>query len=76
MILKDIRTMVKNGTAKDVTYYTSAKYQELQKAENGLDTIAITYGKNLMNGALVKGRTTGQYYAILGRTVILWDAAN
>ncbi len=73
MKLKDIKSMVKNGTAKDITEFSTKEYRELLKAENGLDKIKITNGKYLINGALVKGCTTGQCYAILERTSILLD---
>lgn len=59
---KEIKNMVKYGQAEEVT-------SELTES---VDVLGVSYGVYGMNGALLKGRTTGKLYAITARNTMLF----
>lgn len=66
--LKDIR----NTPAVNITSLTDGKLKELQQKENGLETIAMSYGVYGMNGGLYRGKATGELYKVTSRATALW----
>ncbi len=73
MKLKDIRTMIKNGIAKDITNYTDDEFKELYKEESGLEKVFSTLGVYGRNGILLQGNKTGQLYGITQRNQLVFN---
>lgn len=69
---KDIKNLVAIGKAKDITEGDFKTYRDVLRTEEGYDTIAISHGVNGLNGLLIKGWNTGDYYAIYKRSTALF----
>ncbi len=74
MKLKDIRTMIINGRADDITNYTHDEFKELYKEESGLETLDVTMGVYGRNGALLQGNKSGKLYGITKRNALVFHA--
>lgn len=66
---KDIRELVRDGNAIDVTNYNWEQAQNLRN--KGIDKIAVSYGLYGLNGALYIGKTDRLLYAVTGRAGML-----
>ena len=67
---KDIRELVRNGHAIDVTTATEEQARELW--EHDLERIACSYGLNGINGALYIDTADRCLYAVTARTTMLF----
>lgn len=70
--LKQLRGMVSNGLAMDVSSIGVEDAKTLKKQEEGLYQIGYSVGVYGCNGMLLQGYNTGQLYAIIGRTTALY----
>ena len=62
--LKELRRLVRNGSAENVT--------ECKQITEGTTRIAYSSGIYGVNGALLRGEETGKLYAIIGRLPALF----
>lgn len=69
---RQIKAMVKNGIAIDISNHDNKDRQELESREGWLDRIGYSVGVYGLNAALFKGHKTGQLYAITARTTALY----
>jgi hypothetical protein len=69
---KVIREYVKYGDAKDITNISFDDAKKLTADEGWLDTEMYSMGGYGCNGALLRGRKTGNKYAITDRTQSLF----
>lgn len=65
---KQLRAMVADGIAENITYADNEKRRELEKAEGWLRQIGYASGVYGCNGMLLQGRNSGTLYAITSRT--------
>lgn len=65
---KQLRAMVNDGIAEDITRADDEKRGELEKAEGWLRQIGYASGVYGCNGMLLQGRNSGTLYAITSRT--------
>lgn len=65
---KQLRAMVADGIAEDITRADNEKRRELEKAEGWLRQIGYASGVYGCNGMLLQGRNSGTLYAITSRT--------
>ena len=65
---KQLREMVKNGIAVDITNGNNEKRNELEKVEGWLEDVGYASGIYGCNGRLLKGHNSGKLYAITART--------
>jgi len=72
MNLKDIKRMVSCGNAEDITKLSSDMIDYYEIFESGFEVMAVSYGTYGMNGALLKGYTTGGLYVITARNSTLF----
>ena len=68
----EIRSYVKQGYAKDITYMKAEDIKEIHKNENYFDEVAYSMGTYGVNGLLLKGHNTGNMYAITNRTTAIY----
>lgn len=67
---KDIKRLVKNGSAEDITFGDVTEIMQ-----NGYTEIGISYGVYGMNGGLFRDNKTGNLYAITARSANLFRLA-
>lgn len=70
--LRKLRAMKELDIATDITNYGLDECNELRKEEEGLDLIEIATGIYGVNGKLLKGRKSGEYYVITKRTLAIY----
>lgn len=70
--LRKLRAMKELDIAIDITNYGLDECNELRKEEEGLDLIEIATGIYGVNGKLLKGRKSGEYYVITKRTLAIY----
>lgn len=69
---REIKSLIKTGIAKDITYSSFDEINKLIK-DTALETIAVSSGTYGMNGALFRDVKTGTLYAIGSRTNALFQ---
>lgn len=69
---KQLRDLVKNGAAQDITYADNAKRYEIEKEEGYLSQIGYAAGVYGCNGMLFKGQNTHKLYAITRRSQAIY----
>lgn len=65
---KQLRAMVADGVAEDITHADNNVRKELEKKEFWLRQIGYSTGVYGCNGMLLQGRNSGTLYAITSRT--------
>lgn len=70
---KELRRLIKYGHCEDITCYGFASVNNLREKEKGLSVIMVSHGVNGMNGALLQGNETKQFYGICGRSGSLFQ---
>lgn len=65
---KQLREMVKNGIAEDISRGTNTTRNEIEAIEGWLSQVGYASGVYGCNGMLLKGHNTGKLYAITSRT--------
>ena len=70
--LRKLRAMKELDIALDITNYGLDKCNELRKKEEGLELLEIATGIYGVNGKLLKGRKSGEYYVITKRTLAIY----
>ena len=65
---KTIRNLVKDGAAIDITNHDGYMQEQLETLEGKLDCIGYSHGAYGVNGLLLRGRNTGNLYAITTRS--------
>lgn len=69
---KQLKEMVENGIAIDISYADNARREEIEKEENYYSQIGYASGIYGCAGMLLKGHKTGKLYAITGRTQAIY----
>lgn len=69
---KQLKELVKNGIAKDITYADNEEYEKIRDIEGNLITIGYSHGVYGTNGLLIKGYKTKQLYAITARSTAIF----
>ena len=69
---KQLREMVKDGIAENVSNYNMAMAKELKNKEGWLEQVGYASGVYGCNGQLLKGHNTGKLYAITSRTQAIY----
>ena len=69
---KELRALVKNGQAVDITRAGIKEHDALREKEGYFSTIAHAAGVYGCNGLLLKGSNTGTLYAITARTTAIY----
>lgn len=67
---KEIRDMIKNGVAEDISKLPLKETREYAKNEAVFYSVGV-YG---VNGCAFRDGSTGKYYVIVGRTPALFTA--
>ena len=70
--LKQLKNLVNNGLAVDLTKSNNDMYKELMKKEGYLSQVGYAIGIYGLNGKLLKGDKTGTLYAITARSSALY----
>ena len=70
--LRKLRAMKELDIALDITNYGLDKCNELRQKEEGLELLEIATGIYGVNGKLLKGRKSGEYYVITKRTLAIY----
>lgn len=70
--LKQLKNLVNNGLAVDLTKGNNDMYKELMKKEGYLSQVGYAIGIYGLNGKLLKGDKTGTLYAITARSSALY----
>lgn len=70
--LKQLKNLVNNGLAVDLTNGNNDTYKELMKKESYLSQVGYAIGIYGLNGKLLKGDKTGTLYAITARSSALY----
>lgn len=70
--LKQLKQLVVNGLAVDLTKGNNDTYKELMKKEGYLNQVGYAIGIYGLNGKLLKGDKTGTLYAITARSSALY----
>lgn len=70
--LRKLRAMKELDIAIDITNYGFDKCNELRQKEEGFELLEIATGIYGVNGKLLKGRKTGEYYVITKRTLAIY----
>lgn len=70
--LKQLKNLVNNGLAVDLTKGNNNTYKELIKKESYLSQVGYAIGIYGLNGKLLKGDKTGTLYAITARSSALY----
>ena len=65
--IKQLKSLVSNGAAVDVTY--SSKKSDIPESYSQIGYAAGLYG---CNGMLLRGCTSGKLYAVTGRTMAIY----
>lgn len=69
--LKQLRSMIADGVAWDISSGTDETRKNLEEREGRLDEVGYSSGIHGCNGVLLKGRNTGTLYIVAGRTAAL-----
>lgn len=69
---KDIKKMISDGIATDITDYDFNTMKEFMETHN-IETVAVSTGTYGMNGGVFKDTETGDLYAIKARTSALFQ---
>lgn len=69
---KQLKELVKNGIAKDITYAGNEEYEKIRDIEGNLIAIGYSHGIYGTNGLLIKGYKTKQLYAITARSTAIF----
>ena len=69
---RQLKDLVKNGAAIDISYADNNKRVEIEKEENGLNKIGYASGIYGCNGLLFIGCNSKKLYAITGRTTAIF----
>ena len=69
---KQLRKMVSNGIAEDISRGTNETRNEIESVEGCLNQVGYASGVYGCNGMLFKGRNTGKLYAITSRTQAIY----
>ena len=70
--LKHLKQLAHDEIALDITNISDFNLEQLEAHENGFKKIGISIGTYGMNGALLKGYTTGGLYVITARNSTLF----
>lgn len=65
---REIKGFVAAGLAIDITNHDNAQQEQLEALEGKLDCIGYSHGVYGVNGLLLRGRNTGNLYAITTRS--------
>ena len=69
---KQLKELVKNGLAEDVTYADNNKRREIEEAEGYYTQVGYSSGVYGCNGMLLKGNKTGKLYAVTSRSTAIY----
>ena len=69
---KQLREMVANGIAEDISRGTNETRNEIESVEGWLTQVGYASGVYGCNGMLLKGKNTGKLYAITSRTQAIY----
>lgn len=69
---KQLKEMVKNGIAEDISRGTNESRNEIEAIEGYLSQVGYASGVYGCNGMLLKGQKTGKLYAITSRTSAIY----
>lgn len=69
---KQLKEMVRDGIATDITYGDIERRRELENVEQYYTQIGYASGVYGCSGKLLQGHNTGKLYAITGRTSALY----
>lgn len=69
---KQLKELVKNGLAEDVTYADNNKRREIEEAEGYYTQVGYSSGVYGCNGMLLKGNRTGKLYAVTSRSTAIF----
>lgn len=69
---KQLREMVVNGMAENISNGTNETRNEIESVEGWLTQIGYASGVYGCNGMLFKGKNTGKLYAITSRTQAIY----
>lgn len=69
---KQLREMVKDGIAENISNYNMEMAKELKNKEGWLEQVGYVSGIYGCNGQLLKGHNTGNLYAITSRTQAIY----
>ena len=69
---REIKALVKNGTAIDISNHGNNDREALEAREGWLDKVGYSIGLYGLNGGLLKGHNSGTLYAITARTTALF----
>ena len=69
---KQLRSMVADGYAQDITNGTNETRNDLEAAEGWLTQVGYASGLYGCNGMLLQGHKSGTLYAITGRTSAIY----
>lgn len=68
---KDIKALVADGAAIDITNYDSCMHEQLQAIDHP-ECIGYSIGTYGINGLLLRGRNSGTLYAIPSRASAIY----
>lgn len=69
---KQLREIVANGIAEDISRGTNESRNEIEAIEGYLSQVGYASGVYGCNGMLLKGQKTGKLYAITSRTQAIY----
>ena len=69
---REIKALVKNGEAIDISNHDNNDRQELKAREGWLEKRGYSAGVYGLNGGLLKGHNSGTLYAITARTTSIF----
>lgn len=69
---KQLKEMIKNGIAEDISRGTDETRSEIEVIEGWLSQVGYASGVYGCNGMLLKGHNTGKLYAITSRTSAIY----
>ena len=69
---REIKNLVADGIAEDITRRSFSEIQELRAAAS-LEQVGYSFGKYGINGGVLRSRTSGKLYAITARTSALFQ---
>ena len=69
---RQVREMVKEGIAEDITYGSNDTRREIEEKEGYYTQVGYSSGTYGCNGMLLKGNKTGKLYAITSRTTAVF----
>ena len=69
---RQLKAMVKDGIAEDITYGDNDTRKEIEEKEGYYTQVGYSSGTYGCNGMLLKGNKTGKLYAITARTTAVF----